>query len=33
MSEIIEKHRKKKNQTEVHKRFYLIQKKIEDLMG
>jgi hypothetical protein len=33
MSKITEKHRKKKNHTEVHKRFYSIQKEIEDLMG
>jgi len=33
MSKITEKHRKKKNQIEIDKRFYSIQKEIEDLMG
>jgi len=33
MSKITEKHRKKKKQTEIDKRFYSIQKEIEDLMG
>jgi len=32
MSKITEKHRKKKNKTELDKRFYSIQKEIEDLM-